>query len=106
MRWSHNGLIIARIKRSDYREVYAGLLWWQLQQGYWPGWLENKFFEIFGKFPKPRTWVLPQEPSADLREYLGIMNTRYRAKKKREEALKKDDLLPSFMTEEDWQVKL
>lgn len=85
MKWSHNKLVIGRVKQADHREVYAGLLWWQDRKGYKFGWVANKFREIFGKWPAPSSPVSPVPPDTDLREYLGIMNTRYRARKKREE---------------------
>ena len=107
---SHNGLIILKVRASDPRETYAGLLWIQEHKGYRNGWVAQKFRAIFGKWPKPKSKVEPVPPNNDLREYLAIMNSRFRAKKKREEAkvgeLKTKGLLPSFMTLEDWEVKL
>jgi len=107
---SHNGLVILKVQGGDPRETYAGLLWTQQQKGYRFGWVANKFRAIFGKWPRPQSKVEPVPPNSELREYLGIMNTRYRAKKKREEA--KDPLArfraaePSFMNPEDWDVRL
>jgi hypothetical protein len=86
----------------------------QRYKGYTYGWVCHKFREIFGGWPRPTTDVEPAPPNSDLREWIGIINTRYRAKKKREEAakeavvaeLKANDMLPSFMTPEDWEVRL
>jgi len=111
---SHNGLIGLRVKNGNPRETYAGLLWMQRYKGYSYGWVCHKFREIFGKWPRPQTKVEPMPPNTDLREWVGIINTRFRARKKREEAakeavvaeLKANDMLPSFMTPEDWEVKL
>jgi|SRR5215472_15041816 len=111
---SHNGLVILRVKDGDPRGTYAGLLWIAREKGYQWGWVPNKFREIFGKWPRPQSKVEPVEPSSVLREYLGIMNRRYAARRRREEAareaivaeLKANDMLPSFMTPEDWDVRL
>jgi hypothetical protein len=107
---SHNGLIILKVKGSDPRTTYAGLLWEAARKGYRHGWTVNKFREIFGKWPRPRSVVAPLEPDTELREYLTITNNRYAARMRRREQrtqqLKAEGLLPSFMTAEDWEVKL
>jgi hypothetical protein len=107
---SHNGLIELKVKNGDPRETYAGLLWMQQRKGYNHGWVAQKFKSIFGKWPRPLTNVEPVPPNMELREWIGIMNTRYRAKMKRQEArmqeLRDNDMLPSFMTPEDWDVRL
>jgi hypothetical protein len=107
---SHNGLIILKVKGSDPRTTYAGLLWEAARKGYRHGWTLNKFKEIFGKWPRPKSKVEPIVPDTELREYLTITNNRYAAKKRRErervQQLTDDGLLPSFMTAEDWEVKL
>jgi hypothetical protein len=107
---SHNGLIILKIKGSDPRTTYAGLLWEAARKGYRPGWTYNKFKEIFGKKPRPISKVEPMVPDTELREYLTITNNRFAAKMRRQRA--KDPLQrfaaaePAFMTAEDWDVKL
>jgi hypothetical protein len=107
---SHNGLIILKVKASDPRTTYAGLLWEAARKGYRPGWTYNKFKEIFGKKPRPLSPVEPVPPDAQLREYLVIMSKRFAARMRR--ARDKDPIErfaegePSFMTAEDWQVKL
>jgi len=102
--------VILKVQSSDPRQTYAGLLWMQRRKGYTYGWVCHKFREIFGKWPRPQSKVEPVEPNSELREWLGIINGRYRAKKKREEArvaeLKANDMLPSFMMPEDWDVRL
>jgi hypothetical protein len=111
---SHNGLIELKVKAGDPRETYAGLLWVQRRQGYAFGWVAHKFRAIFGKWPRPQSKVEPVAPNMELREWLGIMNTRFRAKKKREELkreaavaeLEANDMVASFMTPEDWEVRL
>jgi len=107
---SHNGLIELKVKNGDPRETYAGLLWIAQHKGYKWGWVCHKFRAIFGKWPRPQSKVDPVEPKLELREWLGIINSRYRAQKKREEervqALKEAGMLPSFMTPEDWDVRL
>lgn len=114
---SHNGLVELKVKNGDPRETYAGLLWEAARKGYKHGWVCHKFREIFGKWPRPKSKVEPTPPDSHLREFLQIINGRYRAHKKREEAareareaavveLKSEGLMPSFMTPEDWDVKL
>jgi|SRR5215469_2513644 len=111
---SHNGLVIERIKHADPREIFAGLLWVRRQKNYSWGWACHKFREIFGGWPRPKTKVEPTQPSTELIEYLGIINKRFVARKRREEAakearvaeLKTNDMLPSFMQPEDWDVRL
>jgi hypothetical protein len=107
---SHNGLIILKVKQSDYRTTFTGLLWERTRKGFRYGWVCHKFREIFGGWPRPLRRYEAAEPDAVLREYLGIMSKRYAAKKRRADAraqqLKADGLLPSFMTAEDWEVKL
>jgi hypothetical protein len=119
MKWSHNKLIIEQVKKGDPRQTYAGLLWWQQQKQYKRGWVAMKFREIFGKWPAPCSPVEAIEPGNDLKEYLGIMLKRWKAKKKREERKNAapidlenwsppmilDDASP-LMTEEDWSAKL
>lgn len=85
MKWSHNALVIARVKDSDPRKVYAGLLWWRDRKGYKLVWVDYAFREIYDKWPAPQSPVSPVPPDTDLREYLSIKSTRYRARKKREE---------------------
>jgi hypothetical protein len=107
---SHNGLIELKVKNGDPRETYAGLLWIAANKGYKHGWVCWKFRAIFGKWPRPQSKVEAVPPNNELREWIGIMATRYRAKKKRDEA--KDPLQrfqngePSYMLPEDWDVKL
>src|SRR5215472_13930301 len=85
---SHNGLVELRIKEADPRQTYAGLLWIKAKKGYSYGWVCHKFREIFGKWPRPLSKVEPVSPDVQLVEWLGIINGRYRAKKRREEAAK------------------
>jgi hypothetical protein len=118
---SHNGLVILKVKGSDYRKTYSGLLWTRIKKLYRPGWTAMKFREIFGKWPRPLTPVEPIPPDAELQEYLFIMNARYAARIRRQERQKERDerdegqrlelqgeamaaqgLMPSFMTAEDW----
>ncbi len=80
---SHNGLVILRLRQSKPRETYAGLLHVKADKGYSIGWVAHKFKEIFGGWPRPQAAVEPQEPSEDLREWLGIERRRYRARMKR-----------------------
>lgn len=90
MTWSHNKLVIARVKEGNPREIYSGLLWWQKHHNFKFGWIAMKFREIFGKWPRPQTAVEPVAPNQDLREYLGIMKNRWKQKQKRE-AKRHDD---------------
>ena len=118
---SHNGLVILKVKASNYRQTYAGLVWTQIKKAYRPGWTRNKFREIFGGWPKPLSPVEPVPPNSELQEYLFIMNARYAAKRRRierqkerderdeiarlelqAEAMQRRGLMPSFMTAEDW----
>ena len=109
---SRNGFIELEVKNGDPRQTYAGLLWVAESKGYKHGWVSHKFRAIFGKWPRPQSKVEPVVPSRELREWLGIMKARYRAQKKREEDKVVVPLpmppegLPSFMSEEDWAVKL
>ena len=107
---SHNGLVELRIKGADRRTIFAGLLWIARKKDYSYGWVAHKFREIFGGWPRPQSRVEPAPPSSELMEWIGIINGRYRAKKKREEErvaeLKADGLMPSFMQPEDWDVRL
>ena len=107
---SHNGLIILKVKGSDPRTTYAGLLWEAARKGYRHGWTLNKFKEIFGKWPRPKSKIEPIMPDTELREYLTITNNRFAAKMRRARAKDPLDRLtegePSFMTAEDWDVKL
>jgi hypothetical protein len=103
-------LIILKVKGSNPRTTYAGLLWEAASKGYRPGWTYNKFLEIFGKKPRPLSEVKPVPPDPELREYLIITARRYAAKMRR--ARDKDPVArfaegePSFMTAADWDVKL
>ncbi len=122
---SHNGLITLRLRQSKPRETYAGLLHVKADKGYSNGWVAHKFKEIFGGWPRPQAAVEPQEPSEDLREWLGIERRRYRARMKRIEAktnMAATDLASGapfrsqaagespahsdLMTPEDWDVAL
>ncbi len=82
---SHNGLVLLRLRDSDCRTTYSQLLCVAKEKGYSRGWVAHKFREIFNGWPKPRAAVEPQEPEPLLREWLGIVSRRFRAKKKREE---------------------
>lgn len=82
---SHNGLVFLRLKDSDCRTTYGGLLYVAKEKGYSRGWVAHTFRKIFNGWPKPRSAVEPQEPDALLREGLSILSRRFRAKRKREE---------------------
>jgi len=107
---SRNGLVILKVKQSDYRTTFTGLLWERARRGYRYGWVCYKFREIFGGWPRPRAKYPPALPEPILREYLSIMAKRYAGRMRRrelkEKQLRNEGLLPSFMTIEDWDVKL
>jgi len=98
------------VKQSDYKKTFTGLLWERGRRGFRYGWVCHKFREIFGGWPRPLARYAPTEPDPQLREYLQIMAKRYAARMRRREAKDPRRRLaagePSFMTEEDWNVKL
>ena len=73
---SRNGLIILKVKGSDYRTTFCGLLWEAARRHYRHGWTYHKFREIFGGWPRPLAKYPPAEPDAALREYFTIRHTR------------------------------
>ncbi len=85
-RVTHSTLVFHEIKKGAPREIYSGLLWIAKERGFKDGWVAHKFREVFGGWPKPKTPIQPEQPTAILVEWLGIEKRRWRARKKREEA--------------------
>jgi hypothetical protein len=79
-------LVFRRLKASDPKTTYAGLLAWANTKGFKDGWVAHKFKAIYGKWPKPRERVLPEEPSSDLATWLGNERRNYGARLARKDA--------------------
>lgn len=102
-RLSHNGLVENKIKACDPRAVYSWLLWVAHNRGFKPGWVKHKFREIFGKWPKPTTPVVPEAPDTLLVEWLGIERKRFAARRKRLESKEGAAILTAFKEAQPFQ---
>lgn len=82
-----------RLKASDPRQVYAGLLWVVRLKGQKRGFAAHKFKAIFGDWPRFGQ-VEPAEPNSDLLTWLERERRRYgtawKKQRMKEEAAAKD----------------
>lgn len=103
-------------KIEAQRRAYAGLKWLRDQKGYKNGYASAKFKGIFGYWPPQEIEdVPPSPPFAGLSRRIAVDNARWTKQKRAEERANPTvveplpmpaDGLPSFMTADDWTVKL
>jgi len=79
-------LVFRRLKASDPKTTYAGLLSWAATRGFKDGWVAHKFRQIYGKWPRPRGTVVPDQASSDLATWLANERRNYGARLGRKEA--------------------
>ena len=102
--------------QDAYETVYAQLMWIGEHRHYKPAWQDMKFLKIFGWTDGLALVIHPEPPTAALLYWVHRDNLEWRRHKEADEIAGKDyanrvderitDLLPSFMTPDDWGVKL
>jgi hypothetical protein len=103
-------------KIEAQRRTYAGLKWLCNIKGHKPGYPLAKFRDIFGCWPPREIEDVPAEaPTVGLIRKIAVSNASWKKQKRAEEQANKPviakithpvDYAPSWMTDEDWTVKL
>ena len=104
-------------KIEAQRRTLAGLKWLQDTRGYKQGYASAKFRSIFGYWPQREIEdVLPEVPTAGLLRKIAVGNSQWKKQKRAEERAAQDFVQavdtriatgqPSFMSPDDWAVKL
>jgi len=100
-------------KEEACLRAYNALWWIAEQRHYKTKWIEFKFLKIFGFYAQYAT--APEPPRAALMYWLHRENEAFKRRKREEELTNRPviakiphpvDYVPSWMTDEDWAVKL